>query len=150
MDVKFIKRYAFIYRGFNLPAGVYTATVSIAIVVGSFPITITEVWVSGGIHDSITDQNIQGSFDYTIGFDSRRDNPGIVGNNLIVRVASNLGGPIYQKVHLSLGPGETLSGSFVAFSNTVTANVLAGTASIRVGYLCPEDYLSIEALAANP
>ena len=149
MEVKLIQRYSFRFLAANIAAGVYSAPLAVVLLSGPFPIWVNSINISLQALDTVTDQNIEGSYAYDTGFGAARDNPGLVGAGQLDRIVGSFGGNIVQPVYYSLGPSETITGSVEMYLSTVTANIIIARFSMRVGYLCPEDYLSLNAFAAS-
>ena len=148
--MKFVERHYTAIRSITLGAGVYNAGGNTTVTVNSFPITLTNLALAAYAYDLTTGQAIGINVSAICATLADRDNPGIT--SIFTTFGAIAGSQVQStfKLWKSLSPSEAFTFSTQIYLQTVTANSIIASAFFHISYLCPEDYLSLEAFAASP
>ena len=152
--MKLIQRYAVLNRAYNIAAGTYTGSNTIDPTI-KFNLIVNSLNVSSQTRDNVTGQNIEGSYSIVWNLGSGaflESNPGI---DVVAAFRGNIGnhfsnGWVHIDCYQYCAQYSTQRFTCAARLNTVTANAINHEFRIVIGYLCPEDYLSMDGLAAKP
>lgn len=147
----YIKRYCVSRRAAALGAGVYTGGAS-GTHTALFNLTITDVQIGLLVQDAVSSQFINGSVrgEWTMVGLQNTDNPGLVASRTF-NFGTQGGVARMEKFeyHLHMSAGNVLTYTYAIFLAAVTANAINYDTYWTIGYLCPEDYLSVDMLAGN-
>lgn len=135
-------------------AGVYSGSLAIS-ATALFNLTINRLAVSYISKDNVTNQSIEGVVQAVNAINATatifRNNPGLLSTSQGMFILTAAMGRVAEKmIHIELAAGESIQSTITFNLNVVTANPIRCDAFLTIGYLCPEDYLSIEAFAVKP
>ena len=144
--MKMIQRYTHSTRQSNAAAGVYT-TSSSGTLTAKFNLIINRLEISAYAFDQVTNQAIDNVTRINLVFTGSvaKDQPGFIDSHGISPLAVSKSGT-YSNLHLykSIAAGEVITCGSVVYLYAVTGNIISVVNNWAVGYLCPEDYLSVE------
>lgn len=150
-DVKMIQRYAYGGRNNQTVAGVFNTT-GVVNFTAKFTVVINSIAYGCRSRDDVTNQGIDGMYiGYLSAAFAAANNPGlIVSDPYLAGVTVRAGHYSQAKTHINVSPGDVVAFAFIIYLMTVTANAINNESLCTLGYLCPEDYLSVDAFAARP
>lgn len=151
---KVIERVANIYRLQSIGAGVYNLTGNLT-VVPRFNLMVAFFGGSALFYDNVTNQSVNGAFSLELNVALGADNPGIGINapallELPVFYGSTRTGFTGIETFSFLSAEDPVRIDFTVNLETVTANQINCRFAVYLKYVCPEDYLAVDAFLIDP
>jgi len=148
-NIKLIKRYLAVYRNHTIAVGSYYGSSSITIT-AKFNITLESIQLGTRVYDSVTSQSVD-SFSF-VDFSLQTPNPALDTSGTVTNPTVSCFNGQEAKLELcyNMSAGEVITMACQTHLNAVTANSFIAWYKFLVGYLCPEDYLSVDGFAAIP
>lgn len=151
--MKMIQRYAHGYRQGTAGAGVYVLTNTVANINVLFNVVINRISLSVRSYDAVTNQGIDCSAQLVLTNlgGANVDNPALVHATDFFNpiLMTKTGFWVRQDLYLNVSAGSVFTLTFSNSLYAVTANNITIADLFAIGYLCPEDYISIDAFAAE-
>lgn len=141
-----IQRYVFTQRSTNIAAGVYNDSANVDLT-AKFNVILNFAALSAYFYDSVTQQGIVGAAVVNMrpgAVWTVRDNPAFSGATYVPTMSASPEGTFSIPLYQYMNTGEIVQISFSIFLQTVTANPITVKVTNMLGYICPEDYLSVE------
>lgn len=145
--MKMIQRYVNLNGAFICASGVYTGNLTIS-ADAQFNLVVNLLKMNFTCADTVTSQQINAMAVVLFRINSSaiifRDNPGFLTASQGLNILTSYVGRVASKSsHISLAAGERLQCVMTFNLNIVTANSIRNDGYITLGYMCPEDYLSM-------
>jgi len=151
-DTTLVQRYADLSNSSGIAAGVYSGTLAITFTT-KFNIIVNLIGLSIYCNDSVTLQAIEAQGYIKVGSPTNQGNPAIeptFGITVQPTLVFHAGYYCERRMWVEMGASDSWTVASTVFFSVVTANSINRFYNLTIGYLAPEDYLSIDAFAAIP
>ena len=147
--MKLIQRYHSVYRSPQAAAGVYYVSVSSTLTT-LFNLIVNSVSLGYVAYDDVTDQFIDSVGQFSVSLPIA--DPGLSDTGARISPSAHCRGGDQSEINVysEVAAGGTFGTSLGVFLASVTANPININARYIIGYLCPEDYLSVDGFASQP
>lgn len=141
-----VQRYVHLQAVKGFVAGVYTGTVTLTLT-PKFNITLNFISVGMKSYDLVTFQAIEGHSFTELTLPVGNDNPAITSTGIQKAILVSKSGQVNEMpLHQTVAANKAFTLDFVIFLLSVTANNLNSFNYVTLGYMAPEDYLSVDLL----